>query len=88
MSLAIVENGAVTLDKERHSVCMDAAYELDAISSMLSGAVECSDEAAMASHLRVRCIAARVHALAGVLMSGLGDDAVRTEDLQSTVMVQ
>jgi|JI10StandDraft_1071094.scaffolds.fasta_scaffold276694_2 hypothetical protein len=78
---------SVTLSKARRDICMDAAYELDAIAAMLPSAVEKSDEVAMASHLRVRCMAARVQALAIVLMSGLLDEAVTTQELQSKVIV-
>lgn len=74
--LTIAPNGDVTLSKARHDICMEAAWELDAIASMLPGAVERTDEVAMASHLKVRCMAARVRELANALMAGLFDDAV------------
>jgi hypothetical protein len=60
---------------------VDAAYELEVISSMLPDAVERTDELAMASYLRVRCMAARVQALANALMAGLYDDAVSVDGL-------
>ena len=76
MSLTTSENGDVTLSKARHDVCFSAAAELDAIALMLPDAVEMSDELALASHMRVRCMAARVRELANALMAGLNDDAV------------
>lgn len=79
--LTTAENGAVTLSKDRHDVCMEAAWELDAIASMLPGAVDRTDEVAMASSLKVRCMAARVRELANALMSGLCDDAVKVGGL-------
>lgn len=74
MSLTTAENGAVTLEKARLDICMEAAYELDVIANMLPDAVERSDDAAMESYLRVRCMASRVRALASALMMGLSDE--------------
>lgn len=77
MSLTTAKNGAVTLSKERHDVCMSAAYELDSIAEMLPDAVERTDEIAMASYLKVRCLAGRLQALSRALMEGLYDEAVQ-----------
>jgi hypothetical protein len=76
MSLTTAKNGDVTLSKARHKICMEAAWELDAIAPMIPDAVDRTDEVAMASYLKVRCLAARVQALANALMAGLYDDAV------------
>lgn len=81
MSHTTEKNGSVTLSKARHGICLDAAYELDAIAAMLPDAVERSDEVAFASYLRVRCMAGMVQVLANALMSGLYDEAVPVEGL-------
>jgi hypothetical protein len=76
MSLLISQEGSVTLDKPRHSVCLEAAWEIEAIALMLPGAVEITDHVAYQSMLRVRCMAGRLRELASALMSGLDDEMV------------
>lgn len=81
MSLTTNENGDVTLSKDRHGICMEVAWEFDAIAAMLPDAVERTDEVAVASSLKVRCMAARVRELANALMAGLYDSDVEVVGL-------
>ena len=87
MSLTTSENGSVTMEKARHDVCLQAAWELDAIATMLSDAVENTDQDAFASMLRVRCLAGRVRELANALMAGLYDPEVTVKELNLTVLL-
>lgn len=82
MSLTRHENGSVTLSKDRGLVCLEAAWEVEAIASMLPDMVETYDVEAMRSRLRVRCAAGRLRELANALMAGLSDDAVAVEGLR------
>ena len=64
------------LSKDRHKVCLEAAWELDAIALMLPDLVSCETVEELQSLFRVRCVAARVRELANALMSGIDDSAV------------
>lgn len=81
MSLITAENGDVTLSKARHDICLEVAWELDAIAAMLPDAVERTDDVAVVSSLKVRCMAARVRELANALMAGLYDGGVEVVGL-------
>jgi hypothetical protein len=80
------EDGSITLSEQRLLVCLEAAWELDALTvllpSIVSNAVEIHD-----AYHSVRGIAGRIKALASVLMSGLSDEAETTEILERDVMV-
>lgn len=88
MSLHTDENGAVTLSKARHGVCMEAAWELESLAYVLPTVTTNHDEEATQSGFVVRGIASRFLELAGVLMAGLFDDAETTEDLACRVLVR
>lgn len=81
MTISFAENGAVTLEKSRHEVCMEAVWEIEAIASMLPDMVDRTDEVAMQNHLRVRCMAGRLVELSNALMAGLADESVRMDGL-------
>ena len=86
MSLFTAENDAVTLSKARHMVCLEAAWELEALAYVLPDLVPNVDEAHGAYHA-VRGIAGRLVTLSNVLMAALGDDVVKTSELESRVLV-
>ncbi|PJC21604.1 MAG: hypothetical protein CO065_02380 [Comamonadaceae bacterium CG_4_9_14_0_8_um_filter_57_21] len=80
------DNESVTLSRERLTVCLTVAWELEALAMVLPGIVPL-DASHGGSHYVVRGMAGRLKQLAGVLMSGLGDSVEETKDLNSTVMV-
>lgn len=86
MSLSTAENGAVILGKARHALCLEAAWELEALAYLLPDLVPNIDEAHGAYHA-VRGIAGRIVDLSNVLMAALGDDAEKTHDLERKVHV-
>lgn len=86
MSLTTGENKSVTLGKDRHTVCLQAAWELEALAFLLPTLVTNIDEGS-GEHYAVRGIASRVLALSNVLMSALGDEVVTTRDLEEIIFV-
>lgn len=86
MTLSTAENGAVTLGKDRHSVCMEVAYELEALALVLPDLVPNVGEAPGAYHA-VRGVAGRFVTLANALMAALGDDMETTQELEQKVLV-
>ena len=81
MSLTTAENGDVILSKARRDVCLEAAWELEAIALMLPDLVPAALVEDMPAHYRVRCVAGRVRELANALMAGLYDDAVQVSGI-------
>jgi len=85
-SLIDHEDKSVTLNNDRKMVCLEAAWELEALAFVLPGlvpnVVDC-----LGAHHSVRGIASRVKELANVLMAGLGDIAVEVADIESIVLV-
>ena len=86
MTLSTAKDGIVSLGKERHSLCMEVAYQLEALALVLPDLVPNVAEAYPARHA-VRSIAGRFVELANALMAALGDDAETTERLEIKVMV-
>lgn len=87
MSLTRNENKSVTLGKDRHMVCLQSAWELEALAYMLPTLVPNTNEDSSA-HFSVRGIASRVLALSNVLMSTLDDQVIPTRDLEAIVFVK
>ncbi len=88
MSLHTAENGVVTLSKARHLVCMEAAWELEALAYVLPKVTTDGDEEDIQSGFVVRGIASRIVSLAHVLMSALYDDMKKTEELECQIKVR
>lgn len=86
MSLTTAENDSVTLGKARHMVCLEAAWELEALAYVLPDLVPNVAEAHGAYHA-VRGMAGRLVGLSNVLMAALGDDVMTTRELESRVLV-
>ena len=74
-------DGSVTLSSERQLVCLQAAWELDALAEILPRIVPGS----ISAHLAVRGIAARIGALSQVVMLGLSDDLKPQAELERDV---
>ena len=86
MSLTTNENKSVTVGKDRHTVCLHAAWELEALAFLLPTLVPNIDEEPTA-HYAVRGIASRVLALSNVLMAALCDEVQTTRDLEAITFV-
>lgn len=77
---------AVTLSKSRHAVCLEAAWEIEALSLRLPGLVrvEVGDDGG--AGLVARGVAARINALAKSLQAGLFDEVVTVSELEQRVL--
>ena len=82
----IGENESVTLSRERKIICLEAAWELEALARLLSTIVP-NIEGAHDAHHAVRGISGRIKSLSGVLMSGLDDNVCTIDKLELEVMV-
>ena len=78
-------DGSVTLSASRLHVCLEAAWELEALAQVLPGLVPCTADSGPA-HFAVRGIADRIRRLSCAAMSALSDDLHPLEDLQRTVL--
>jgi len=68
---------------ERANICLSGVYEMDKIVRMLPALV--STDADEQAHYAVRAIAGRLLRISSLLLSGLGDDAVSSEELKKYV---
>jgi hypothetical protein len=87
MSLTTNENKSVTLSKDRHAVCLEAAWELEALAFVLPEVANSKTVEDLNSGFVVRCIASRIRELSNALMAGLMDDAETVERLERKVLV-
>lgn len=87
MSLTTTENGAVTLGKDRHGVCLQVAYELEALAYVLPAVTTNCTPESLQSGFVVRGIASRFLTLASVLLSALDDKGEETPALKRRVLV-
>ena len=78
-------DGSATLSSGRLTVCLEAAWELEALASILPGLVPSTAESGPA-HFAVRGIADRIRRLSCAAMSGLNDDLHPLSDLQLVVL--
>ena len=76
-----------TITENRLHLCLEAAWELDALARCLPGLVLNVEDTKM-SYLAVRGIAGRLLRLASVLMSGLDDDSESEAKLQSILFLE
>lgn len=74
---------ALDFDEARRTVCLEAAYEIEALAEVLPGLVSSGGSDNM--HRIVRGISARLLSLSGVIMSGIGDESESTKKLQRRV---
>jgi hypothetical protein len=88
MTLITHPDDSITLSLERKIICLQAAWELDALAKALPPLNPyCGCDETTCAHLVIRGIAARMASLAGVLNDGLGDNHVLDQTLQAVVMV-
>jgi len=69
------------MDKARRLVCLEAAWEIDALARLLPSIVPRIDDT-LEEFLQVRGIAARLRSISTVLMSACSDDQEATENLR------
>jgi hypothetical protein len=84
MSLTNHKNGSVTLSDARHLVCLEAAFELEALAFALPGLVPAVNNSNLA-HYAVRGFSGRLLQLAEALMGGLSDTVMETKELERRV---
>lgn len=77
---------AVTLSAARHDVCLEAAWELDALARVLPDLAHVEGETQLL--LVVRGITGRMLRLTDALMAGLNDDAVTDKELRRKVLLE
>lgn len=78
---------AATLSKARHAVCLEAAWEIDALALTLPDLVPIEVGAEDGTRLVVRGVAARLSQLANALQAGLFDEVVTVRELQKRVLL-
>lgn len=86
MSLIYQKDGQVTLGKTRHLLCLEIAFELEALAYVLPGLIKEEDDDAGARYA-VRGLAGRILQLSKSLVAGLSDEVANTAKLQSDVCV-
>ena len=74
------DDGSITLSKDRSLVCLESAWELEAL-GMLLGKLEGEGIAAF----QARALSIRIVDLAGVLMMAIHDTVADTDELRKTV---
>lgn len=77
---ATPDDGPV-MDQGRITVCLEAAWEIDALARLLPSLLTRDDDA-LAEFLQVRGVAARLRSISTVLMSACGDEQEATESLR------
>jgi hypothetical protein len=75
----------VSMNEQRQMVCLQAAWEIDAIARALPGLVPELEDDHQNPHLLVRAMAGRLLRLSKALMGALGDDVETTERLERIV---
>lgn len=85
--LTIRDDDSVIMTEKRSHLCLEASWELEAMSELLTkvamyGALETN-----AAGYQVRCISSRLKVLASVMMSGLSDEQMPTDDLERKLKV-
>lgn len=80
----ISADGKVTISADRQLVCLECAWELEALAKLLPEHVPYEDGVQNA-HYAIRGISSRIKQLSAVLMNGLGDESVSTESMRQVV---
>ena len=84
-TLILNGDGSATLSRERLNAGLEAAWELEALASILPSLVPCTADSGPA-HFAVRGIADRIRRLSCAAMSALSDDLHPLADLQRIVL--
>lgn len=77
------DDQAATLSKDRHDLCLEALWEIEALSLALPGLVPMNDE--NSPHFVVRGIARRLVGLSRSLMTALDDPDVPDDTVRRQV---
>lgn len=72
---------SITMNKERQTVCLESAWELDALGKLLLKLESDGSEVCF----QVRALGIRICDLSAVLAMGLSDSGTQTEDLEKIV---
>ena len=80
-SLIMPQDGGAILSEERRLVCLEAAWELEALANILPSLVP----GHLPCHFVLRCIADRIRRLSDVVVGGLSDEQDPLEDLERKV---
>ena len=81
MSLTIHDDDSVTLSEKRGHVCLEASWELEAMSELLTKVAMYGALESNAAGYQVRCISSRLKVLASVMIFGLSDEQMTTDDM-------
>ncbi|MBU4423897.1 MAG: hypothetical protein KKG12_09050 [Gammaproteobacteria bacterium] len=80
-------SGLIPMDKQRIRLCLEVAWEIDAMARALPGLVSCVADGTPDPHFVVRAMTGRLLRLSGVLMgmadNEAADDLMQVIDLQS-----
>lgn len=87
MSLTVHADGSATLSKPRLALCLEIAWEMEALAHTLPTVTTNSDIEATRAAFTVRGLAGRFAGLAIALMEAVSEDAVTTERLACAVLV-
>lgn len=74
----------LVMDEARRLVCLEAAWEIDALARLLPSIVPRIDDT-MEEFLQVRGIAARLRSISSVLMGACGDEHETTVNLRNAL---
>ena len=75
----------VNMDEKRQYLCLEVAWEIDAIARVLPKFAPSADDAGQGEHFLVRAMAGRMLRLSKLLMSALGDECEDTESLERII---
>lgn len=75
-----------TINPARRQICLEAAWEIDALARVLPGLVPESEEHGLGPRLVFRGIAERLLSLAAVLAHGLEDERMSTDQLERELL--
>lgn len=85
--LIVHPDGSATLSRDRLLLCLEIAWELDALGYLLPSVTTSHDLESRATCLAVRGFSARFVQLAGALMAAVDDNGVPLSSLTSQVFV-
>ena len=82
MSPTTNKDGSATLSKELHRICLEVAWEIDAVAEMLLTINGNSTPEDLNAGYKTRCVASRIKVLSSILMTGLSEDEPNISDLE------
>ncbi len=85
--LIVHPDGSATMSRDRLLLCLEIAWELDALGYLLPSVTTSHDLESRATCLAVRGLAGRFVELGGALMAALDDTGVPLNSLSAKVLV-